>query len=42
MSIQLVTFMTCFENNEAENQNLILSFSLTDGNIVIVVVKRVL
>ena len=38
MSLQLTTFTTCFGNNEAKNQNLILVFSLTDGNIAIVVV----
>ena len=27
---------------KSENQNLVLVFSLTDGNIAIVVVKRVL
>ena len=42
MSMQLVTFTTCFGNNKTENQNLILAFSLTGGNIAIVVVKRVL
>ena len=39
MTMQL---MTCFGNNKAENQNLILAFSLTDRNIAIVVVRRVL
>ena len=37
-----VTFKTPFGNNKAESQNLILAFSLTDRNIAIVVVKRVL
>ena len=47
MNMQLMTFTTCFDrkkketNKKAENQNLILAFSLTDGNIAIVV-KRVL
>ena len=40
MLVQLMTFTTCF-GNKAENQNLILAFSLTDGNIAIFVVKRV-
>ena len=30
MTMQLTTFTTCFGNNKAENQNLILAFSLTD------------
>ena len=42
VSVQLMTFITCFGNNKAENQNLILAFSVTDGNIAIVVAKRVL
>ena len=42
MTIQLMTFTTCCGNNKAENQNLILAFSLTDRNIAIVVVRRVL
>ena len=42
MSMQLMTFATCFGNNKAENQNLFPAFSFTDGNIAIVVVKRVL
>ena len=33
MFMQLMTFTTCFENKKTENQNLILAFSLTDGNI---------
>ena len=40
MTMQLMTFTTCFGNNKAENQNLILAFSLTDRNIAIVVVKK--
>ena len=36
------TFRTPFGNNKDENQNLILAFSLTDRNIAIFVVKRVL
>ena len=40
--MQLMTFTTCFESNEAENAYLIFAFSLTDGNIAIAVVKRVL
>ena len=40
--MQLMTFTTCFGNKKAENKNLILAFALTDGNIAIVVVKRVL
>ena len=40
--MHLTTFKTPFGNNEAENQNLILAFSLTDRNIAIFVVKRVL
>ena len=35
-------FKTPFGNNKVENQNLILAFFLTDGNIAIFVVKRVL
>ena len=42
MTMQLMTFKTCFGNKKAENQNLILAFSLTDRNIAIVVVRRVL
>ena len=42
MPMQLTTFTTCFENNKAGNQNLILAFSLTDGNIAIAVLKRVI
>ena len=30
MSVHLTTFKTAFENNEAENQNSILAFSLSD------------
>ena len=41
-SMHLTTFKTPFENNKAENQNLILAFSLTDRNIAILVVKTVL
>ena len=41
MSMHLMTFKSPFGNNKAENQNLILTFSLTDRNIMIVVVKRV-
>ena len=39
MTMQLMTFTTCFGNNKAENQNLILAFSLT---LTIVIVRRVL
>ena len=39
MTMQLMTFKTCFGNNEAENTFLISAFSLNDRNIVIVVVK---
>ena len=42
MTMQLMTFTTCFGNNKAENQNLILAFSFTDRNIAIDIVKRVL
>ena len=41
MSMQLMTFATCFGNNKAEKQNLILAFSLTERNMAIVVAKRV-
>ena len=39
--MHLTTFKTPFGNDKAENQNLILAFSLTDS-IAIVAVKRVL
>ena len=42
MSVQLMTFTTCFGNNKAENPNLIPAFSFTGGNFAIVVMKRVL
>ena len=42
MSVHLTTFKTPVGNNKAENQNLILAFSLTDRNIAIIVVERVL
>ena len=42
ISMHQMTFTTCFGNNKAENENLILALSLTDGNIAIVVVKRVI
>ena len=42
MSVQLTTFTNLCGNSKAENQNLSLSFSLTDRNIAIVVAKRVL
>ena len=42
MSVHLTTFKTPFGNNKAENENLILAFSLTDRNITIFVVKRIL
>ena len=42
MSVHLTTFKTPFGNSKAENQNLILAFSVNDGNIAIVAVKRVL
>ena len=35
MSPQLMTFTTCFGNKKAENHDLILAFSLADGNIAI-------
>ena len=35
MSMQQMTFTTSFGNSKAENQNLFLAFSLTDGNIAI-------
>ena len=41
MSMHITTFKTLFGNNKAENQNLILAFSMTDRNIAIFVVKRV-
>ena len=40
MSMQLIAFTTCFGNNKAEKQNLILLFSLTEGNTMIVIVKK--
>ena len=40
MSMHLTTFKPPFGNNKAENQNLMLAFSLTDRNIAIFVVKR--
>ena len=42
MPVLLTTFKTPFGNNKAEKQNLIRAFSLSDRNIAIVVVKRVL
>ena len=42
MSVHLTTFKTPLGNNKAENQNSILAFSLSDRDIAIVVVKRVL
>ena len=42
MSMHLTTFKTPFGNNKAENQNLILVFSLTGRNIAIFVVNRAL
>ena len=42
MFVHLTTFKTPFGNGKAENQNLILAFSLSDKNIAIFVVKRVL
>ena len=42
LSMYQTTFRTPFANNKAENQNLILAFSLTDRNIAIFVVERVL
>ena len=42
MTMQLMTFTTCYGNNKAENQNLILAFSLSDRNVATVVVRRVL
>ena len=41
MSMQLMTFKTCSGHNEAENQNVILVLSSTDGNVAIIVAKRV-
>ena len=40
--MHLTSFKTPFGNNKAENQNLILAFSLTDRNIAIFVVRRIL
>ena len=42
MPMGLTAFKTPFGNNKSENKNLIPAFSLTDRNIAIVVVKRVL
>ena len=42
MSMHPTTFKICFGNNKAENQNSIFAFSINDGNIAIVVVKKVL
>ena len=39
MSMHLTSFKTPFGNNKAEDQNLILAFSLTDRNIAIFVMK---
>ena len=40
--MHLTTVKTTFANNKAENQNLVLAFSLTNRNIAIFDVKRVL
>ena len=37
-----MTFKTSFGNNKAEKQNLIVAFSLTDRNIAIFAVKRII
>ena len=42
ITMQLITFKTCFGNNEAKNTGLIFAFSLTDRKIAIAAVKRTL